>query len=226
MDTVLLSALALGFLSGFRHAFEPDHIIAVSTLLHDEPKLSRALRLGLAWGAGHTTTLVLGIIVIGSLRLQLSEAVLGYFELPVALMLIGLGAWAVYRGGRSVYLLRRHRHNGIEHYHVGSQVHPHGFTKGRTGWRGYCVGLMHGLAGSGALLLLVAATLPTMLTGVLYAVIFGIGSIAGMGGVTMALAMPLIATRSRPLLHEMLMVLSGFLSILLGSNILYMLWNQ
>jgi ABC-type nickel/cobalt efflux system permease component RcnA len=224
METVLFSALALGFLSGFRHAFEPDHIIAVSTLLHDEPRLSRALRIGLAWGAGHTTTLVIGIIVIGSLRLQLSETVLAYFEIPVALMLIGLGAWAAYRGGCSLYRLRRHRHNGIEHYHVGVDAHPHGFTKDRAGWRGYCVGLMHGLAGSGALLLLVAATLPTMLTGVMYAIIFGIGSIAGMGGVTMALAMPLLASRSRPLLHEMLTTLSGVLSILLGGNILYMLW--
>jgi ABC-type nickel/cobalt efflux system permease component RcnA len=224
MDSVLFSALVLGFLSGFRHAFEPDHILAVSTLLYNEPKITRALRIGLAWGAGHTTTLLIGIVVIGSLRLQLSKILLGYFEIPVALMLIGLGAWAAWRGGRSIYRLRRHKHNGIEHYHVGADAHPHGFTKDRTGLRGYCVGLIHGLAGSGALLLLVAATLPTMLTGVMYAIIFGMGSIAGMGGVTMALAMPLIAARSRPLLHEMLTTLSGLLSILLGGNILYMLW--
>lgn len=60
-DVALPVAFALGFLSGFKHAFEPDHVVAVSTLLHREPKLARALRTGLAWGAGHTTTLMLAL---------------------------------------------------------------------------------------------------------------------------------------------------------------------
>ena len=214
-------AFALGFLSGFKHAFEPDHVVAVSTLLHREPKLARALRTGLAWGAGHTTTLVAAVLVIGLLRIQVSEPMLGYFELPVAFMLLGLGGWALYVAGRRVTQLRRHTHDDVDHYHVGEHAHPHGFPLKRSGWQGYAVGLVHGLAGSGTLLLLVAATLPSLAASVFYALIFGVGAIAGMGVVTLMLALPFLAARPHPVFYNALTGLSGGLSILLGAGILY-----
>ena len=223
MDVALPAAFALGFLAGFKHAFEPDHVLAVSTLLHEEPKLSRALRTGSAWGAGHTTTLVLGVLLVGSLRVQLTETHIGYFEIPVALMLLGLGGWALYGALRRALALRRHQHNGIAHYHIGAHPHPHAFSLRRTGWPGYAVGLVHGLAGSGALLLLVAATLPSLGLAVLYALVFGAGSILGMATVTLGLAWPLIAARSRPAFYETLTGLSGVLSVLLGVSILWAL---
>lgn len=225
MDIALPAAFALGFLSGFKHAFEPDHIIAVSTLLHRESKLPRVLQTGLAWGAGHTTMLVGGVLLIGLLRIQVSEAHLSYFEIPVALMLLALGGWVMYNMAMRVLTLRRHRHDGIPHYHVGEHPHPHGFVLSRSGWQGYSVGLVHGLAGSGALLLLVAATLPSLTASLAYALIFGGGSVLGMGAVTLALAMPLLASRRRPLLYHALTGLSGALSILLGVSILYTLWS-
>lgn len=223
MDVALPAAFALGFLGGFKHAFEPDHVVAVSTLLHREPKLNRALRMGMAWGTGHMTTLVAGVLLISTLRVQLSEVHLEYFEIPVALMLLGLGAWALTDAVTHMLRLRRHRHDGVEHYHVGGHPHPHAFPM-RSGWKGFVVGLVHGLAGSGALLLLVAASLPSLSTGVVYALIFGTGSILGMAAVTCALALPFLISRSRPVFYETLTGISGALSIVLGASILYTIW--
>lgn len=205
MEAALPVALALGAVSGFRHAFEPDHLVAVSTLVDGERGLGRSARLGLSWGAGHTTTLVLGVLVIGLLRLPVSEAALGWFELPVGLMLVGLGVWTL----RDAIWPR-------------TRPAAHAHTARREGWAGYAVGLVHGLAGSGALLLLVAAALPTLAAGVGYALIYGLGSILGMGVVTLVLSRGLHAARTRPLLLRALIGLAGLLSTALGA---LLLWN-
>lgn len=225
MDVALPLAFTLGFLSGFKHAFEPDHVVAVSTMLHKEARLSRAIWMGLAWGAGHTTTLVLGVLLIGVLRLQVTETHLTYFEIPVAVMLLALGGWAVYVALARMLKLRRHTHDGIPHYHVGAHPHPHDFGLKRSGWTGYAIGLVHGLAGSGALLLLVAATLPTRMTSIIYALFYGLGSILGMAAVTAMLALPFLASRKRPSFYNSLTGLSGLLSIILGGTMLYAIWG-
>lgn len=222
MEEVTLSvAFALGFLGGFKHAFEPDHVIAVSTLLHKEPRLARALRMGMAWGAGHTTTLFVGVFVISLLRVELSDKVIEYFELPVAFMLLGLGAYTIYIAGEHLVTLRRHKHDGIPHFHTGDHPHPHDFPLKRTGWQGYTIGMVHGLAGSGALLLLVAATLPSLASSLVYALIFGTGSILGMGAVTLVLALPFLVSRRSPAFYHAITGVSGVLSLLLGTVILY-----
>ena len=213
MESAISAVFALGFVSGFRHAFEGDHVIAVSTLLHQTPKLSAAIRTGLAWGAGHTTILLLGVLVVGELRLQLSPEEIGILELPVAAMLILLGVWTVAVSIRRVTSLRKHTHDDIPHFHVGKTDHPHRFS---SSWRGYSVGLVHGFAGSGALLLLVAATLPSTWHGAVFALTFGIGSLLGMVLVTTALAIPLLASKSRPYVFNSLTALCGVLSVVLG----------
>lgn len=229
MDVVVPAAFALGFLSGFKHAFEPDHVVAVSTLLHEEPRLRRALWTGLAWGAGHTTTLVLGVLLVGGLRIQVTPAHLGYFELPVAVMLLALGGWALYGVAARAITLRRYQHLepaaqtlGVTHHPAGE--HTHALPWKRTGWRGYAVGLVHGLAGTGALLLLVAATLPSTVASVGYALVFGVGSILGMAAVSVGIALPFLAARSRPAFYDTLTGLSGALSIVLGASLLYAAW--
>lgn len=221
-DVAVTAAFALGFLSGFRHAFEADHVIAISAMVHREPSVWRALRLGAVWGLGHTTMLVLAVLVVAVLRLPIHEEALGFLELPVAVMLVVLGAWAVRDAVTRIRSLKRHEHDAVDHYHVGDHAHPHDLTPnaGRTGWQGYSVGLVHGLAGSGALLLLVAATLPTPAMSVLYAATFGVGSVLGMGLVTAALAVPLLRSGSRPTLRHTLTGLAGALSIVLGASII------
>jgi high-affinity nickel permease len=220
MDYLLLSALALGFLSGFRHAFEPDHIVAVSTLLRNEPKPLRALRLGLAWGAGHTTMLVIAVGIIGVLRVQISESHLAYFELPVAVVMIVLGVLAMVDALRIFQSRSMHTHDDIEHIHVGAHAHPHGFDVNQSGWKGFVVGLVHGLAGSGALVMLAAASLPTTGAGLLYALVLGLGSILGMGAVTLLLAFPFAASHSHPGLYAGLRGIAGALSLFIGGGIL------
>lgn len=221
MDVLLPAALALGVVSGFKHAFEPDHVVAVSALLHRDVRLRSALRTGLAWGAGHTTMLMAGVLVAGGLRLQVAESQLAYFELPVALLLLGVGAWVLVDLANRVRHLRRHEHDGVPHTHAGPYPHPHGFAWRRTGWQGYAVGLVHGMAGSGALMLLVAATLPSMAASIAYALLFGAGSVVGMGAVTLVLGSTLRASRRRPAVFHTLTGLSGTLSIVLGGSILY-----
>jgi ABC-type nickel/cobalt efflux system permease component RcnA len=232
MPESFLIALALGLVSGLKHALEPDHVIAISTLMHRSKRWGRIARMGALWGAGHTTTLVLGVAVIGGLKMQVSEATLSYFELPVAAMLVGLGVWALVLTVRRARALRRHTHDGVPHAHVGAHPHPHDLPDAddhdeaagepwRAGWPSFAVGLVHGLAGSGALLLLVAATLPTLGQGILYALVYGLGSVAGMAGVALALALPLRAAASRPTIYHGLTGLSGVLSIALGVTIVW-----
>ncbi len=223
MDAVLPVAFALGFLAGFKHAFEPDHVLAVSTLLHREPRLSRALRMGSAWGAGHTTTLVAGVVAISALHVEVSEAHLPYFEVPVALMLLGLGGWSLVDTLRRATRLRwsaRLEAPAAGHDPAGHDHVRPAFSVRRSGWPGFAVGLVHGLAGSGALLLLVAATLPSLGLGLLYALIYGTGSILGMAAVTTGLSLPLLASRSRPAVYDTLTGVAGALSVVLGASIL------
>ncbi|MEM0961193.1 MAG: hypothetical protein AAGK21_01475 [Bacteroidota bacterium] len=203
-DLPLALALVLGVVSGFRHAFEPDHLVAVSTLVDGDRQLSRSAKLGLSWGAGHTTTLVIGVLVIGLLRLPVSEGALGWFELPVGIMLVGLGLWSLRDA-----VWPRQRAEAATH------------AVRREGWAGYAVGLVHGMAGSGALLLLVAAALPTLAAGVGYALLYGLGSILGMAAVTLGLSLPLRAARSRPLVFRGLVGLAGMLSVALGGLLLW-----
>ncbi len=149
--------ILLGLLVGLRHAFEPDHLTAISTLVHEARGPKHGIRLGMMWGLGHTISL----FVVGSVLVILGAAVppklAVAFELAVAVMLLVLGA-------RSI-IARDHDH-----------PHPH-----RSGVRPVLVGLVHGLAGSGALTALVFAQLPTVEARLIYIAVFGVGSILGMG---------------------------------------------
>jgi high-affinity nickel-transport protein len=178
------AAIALGLLVGARHAFEPDHLAAVSTLVGSSRSPRNAVGLGLLWGLGHTISLlVVGIALIvlgGVMPVRIATA----FELAVAAMLVVLGARAIVAG-----LCNRagdagaHRHGALEHAHAGAGDHVH--VAGRAiAWRPLTIGLVHGLAGSGALTALAFAELPTTSSRVLYMLMFGTGSIAGMAAAT------------------------------------------
>ena len=174
------AAVSLGLLVGARHAFEPDHLAAVSTLVTGSRSPRAAALLGLVWGLGHTLALLAVGIVLVLLDAALPARVGAAFELAVAAMLVVLGARAVYRGvtnqgGRPA----RHRHGPIEHVHAGAGQHVHVGARALA-WRPLTVGIVHGLAGSGALTALAFAELPTSAARVVYMAVFGIGSVAGM----------------------------------------------
>src|SRR5262245_58978312 len=178
------AALSLGLLVGARHAFEPDHLAAVSTLVTSARNGRGAALLGLLWGLGHTLALLAVGITLVIVDGALPDRVGAAFELAVAAMLVLLGARAVVRGIRNADgEPAPHRHRGIEHVHAGAGEHVHVGARA-VAWRPLTVGIVHGLAGSGALTALAFAQLPSTHARVLYMIAFGGGSVAGMAMVT------------------------------------------
>ena len=176
----MAAAVGVGLLVGARHAFEPDHLAAISTLVTTTRNARGAALLGALWGVGHTVALLAVGIALVALDGALPARVGAAFELAVAAMLVLLGARAVVRGIRnSDGPVSPHRHGGVEHVHAGAGEHVHLGARA-IAWRPLTVGIVHGLAGSGALTALAFARLPTAGARVLYMVVFGAGSVAGM----------------------------------------------
>ena len=215
-----VTALAVGMGGGIAHAFDADHVVAVSTLLDETEKLKRILRIGVIWGLGHTTTLLGGVLIIRSVRVQLSEAMLGYFELPVAAMLIILGVRAAYHSALRLHERESRDQDGAERssHQSKSGVEE---THARSEWQSYAVGMIHGLAGSGGLVLTVSATLSSLPASVAFVSIFGVGSIMGMTIVGGALSVPFLGLVERPRTRRAMIILVGLLSVGLGVNMLF-----
>jgi sulfite exporter TauE/SafE len=203
----LASILALGFLLGLRHATDADHVAAVATLATRSRSLAHTVAQGIAWGTGHTLTLMLfggAVLVLG---MVVPEHAARGLELAVGVMLVALGADALYRLRRERVHFHAHRHaDGVAHFHAhshrGESVphdparhehrHPHGFPA-----RALLVGMVHGMAGSAALILLSLETLRSPAWGLLYIAVFGLGSILGMALLSAAIAVPLRLTSRR-----------------------------
>jgi len=199
-----LATLGLGLLLGLKHAFDSDHLIAVSTIVTRERSAWRSLWVGLCWGIGHTLTLLLvGLVVLG-LKKQIPPPVGLSLECLVGVVLIGLGVATLYDCRRK----RVHAHTHIHadtphshfHTHANTQTHQH-IHPVQVGFKPLLIGIVHGLAGSAALMLLVLAAIPSPALGLIYIAIFGCGSVVGMGLVSllMGLFFSLAADRLRDL---------------------------
>lgn len=212
-----LGGMALGFLLGLRHAFEPDHLSAVTTLALESRRSRNCVWLGAVWGVGHTLSVVaLGtaLLVTGTVLPARAEA---GFELGVALMLVALGARSLYialrDGGRG--MIHRHRHGADEHVHRGPESHVH--VAGRAlAWRPLLVGLVHGLAGTGAVTALVVAQMSSFQQRVLYLILFGFGSIAGMALASGVAGASLERAVNTPARYRAVFIASGAISLALG----------
>lgn len=223
MTTLLWSAVVLGFVLGLRHALDPDHVVAVSTIVSAEPNWRRSSLIGSFWGLGHATALLtLGGIMV-ALRVTITELAASRLELIVSVMLVGLGVYAI-RSARAGFRLHAHphRHDDREHAHlhlhpthavaVHQHAHPPGFAL-----RPYAIGLVHGIAGSGSLALLVMATAKTAAEGLLYMAALALGALVGMGLLSALLTLPLAALRARyETLHLRFQFLSGWCSVAFG----------
>jgi len=215
-----VSILVLGFLLGIKHAVETDHVAAVSTIASEQRSIWRASLVGAIWGMGHTTSLLVAGIAVLALQLAIPERIQLLLELLVGLMLVGLGVRAIRRAAKAVVMHRHeHHHGGSSHTHVhvhlGSVGHAHG--RAAMPMRSFWIGLMHGLAGSGALTVLVLATVPSLLTGIGYILVFGAGSIIGMLGTSALIGLPVVLTANRfGILHLRLQQAAGVLSIGVG----------
>lgn len=228
VDASLTAALVTGFLLGIRHALDPDHLVAVAAFVSEERSVGRSCLLGTFWGAGHTAALlVAGVATIG-LRLSISASVQRGFEAAVAVVLVLLGGHVLRRALRTVRLHRhQHVHDGRLHSHVHLHVggehdhrHRHALALGR---RPFLMGLLHGMAGSAALMLLVLSTIPSPLLGFLYILVFGVGATGAMLVLSGLLGIPFAVTAGRArTLQVALQAAAGGLSLVLG---LVMSWG-
>ena len=222
MDVSLVTALGLGLTLGLRHALDADHVAAVSTLVSRERGLARSCLLGAFWGAGHTLALLgAGVAVIG-FKLTITPDLEAAFERAVGLVLILLGSHVLLR------TLGAFLEHGREHTHVGGVTHRHaqlhlGSPDGthvhlvRLGGRPFLVGLLHGLAGSAALTLLVLGSIPSPIGALLYLLVFGVGSTAGMLLLSGLVGLPLaLAAPGAHRLQAAIQVVAGVGSTALG----------
>lgn len=213
-----LIAAMLGMLLGVRHALEPDHLAAVSTLAAEQRSMKGGLFIGALWGVGHSVSLLL---VGGSLAIvetQMPPRLADGFELGVGLMIIVLGLRAIVnavREGRTGEVAA-HRHDDVLHTHPAPQAHVH-VSRWTLATRPLLVGLVHGLAGSGALTALVLAELPSVGARLGYIAFFGAGSVAGMAMLTALFGMPLAQLRKAPRLMALCLLVVGVLSVGAGA---------
>jgi len=224
-----LAVLGIGLVFGLRHATEVDHVVAVSTIVSQHKNVLRSAAVGAMWGAGHTAALlVIGALVL-SLRVAIPERVSSWLEFGVALMIIGLGISALWRALRrsSEVHVHQHSHDGLSHKHVHfhekqtrhepSSHSAHSHDVSRIGWKPLLIGTMHGLAGSGALTLLVLTQINSPWFGMLYLGIFGLGSIVGMLLMSGLIGLPFALTsRNLTHVHHRLQTVAAILSICFG----------
>ncbi|CAN5287867.1 hypothetical protein BH23CHL9_BH23CHL9_16290 [soil metagenome] len=232
--TQLLALAGFGFLIGMRHATDADHVIAVTTILNRSRRFWDTTLIGALWGLGHTITVVLvGVLIIG-FNVVIPPPVGLAMEFVVALMLIGLGILNLTGGLRSLterftppapMHAHDHAHGDDSHGHL----HGHGSNRGLLATFGryqlirpVVVGLVHGLAGSAAVALLVLATIQDTGTALAYLVIFCVGVAAGMAVLTTVIGLPFMLSRTRSVqINRWLTIGSGVLSLAFGLLLAY-----
>lgn len=227
MNSSLTVAMSLGFVLGLKHALDADHLVAVSTIVSEQRSILKSAMVGALWGVGHTFSLMVVGVCVLFLRLSIPARVALSMEFSVALMLILLGANVLWKFRRGEHLhLHSHGENGPVHLHFHAHAknsehqdshHPIAGQK-RPLW----VGMVHGLAGSAAIMLLVLTTLPSPVIGLLYIVVFGVGSIGGMLLMSTAISLPFIWTAQKfDRFNHHIRFLAGTLSVLFGCFLAY-----
>lgn len=232
--TQLLALAGFGFLLGMRHATDADHVIAVTTILNRSRRFTDTTLIGALWGLGHTITVVIVGVLIIAFNVVIPPGVGLAMEFAVALMLIGLGILNLTGVLRSVterltppapIHAHEHEHGGASHGHL----HGHGAERGLVATFGryqlirpVAVGLVHGLAGSAAVALLVLATIQDTGTALAYLVIFCVGVAAGMALLTTVIGLPFMISHARSSqINRWLTIGSGLLSLGFGLLLAY-----
>lgn len=240
-ESLFMAPLTLGFLLGLKHATEADHLVAVTTIVSEQRSLRRSMMIGVLWGVGHTAALFAAGLLIIILQVAIPERIAALLELAVAVMITFLG-------GRILYLLLRdhrrmhvhtHTHDGRihSHLHFHDPEDAHGVKDshkraahygGMRGLRPVLVGIVHGLAGSAALTLLILTEIMSggggsRSLGVAYLLIFGVGSIGGMLVMSALISLPFIFTANHfTRINNPLRLLAGLASVAFG---IYYAWE-
>jgi ABC-type nickel/cobalt efflux system permease component RcnA len=204
MDSSIGVILASGFIWGLHHALDPDHLVAVSTIVSEHKSVSRSSLVGTFWGIGHTSSLLIISLIVLLLRASIPNNIARWMEAPVAIMLVVLGITTIIKAIKERGLrIHSHTHSHDEssphthlHIHLEKEhVHQHRLFK--VGKRPFMVGMVHGVAGSAALTLLVLSTIPSVALGLIYIGVFGVGSIGGMLLMSALIGVPFALTSRR-----------------------------
>lgn len=221
--------LIYGLMLGARHAVEPDHLAAVSTMAAHGRSRREIISLASAWGAGHATL----ITVVGTLLILLPWQPPGWFESRaealVGLVMVIMGCYVLWNMRRNKLHVHRHRHeDSLEHAHF--HLHRHGPDHGhptepswlRRPLAAYLMGTIHGLAGSGAAIALAVAAAPSTQSAVFYLLLFALGSVAGMAATAAVALWPVVLLSSRfSGAQKLVQRIAGSASLGLGLFLIY-----
>ena len=246
-----VSILGLGFLLGLKHALDADHLVAVSTIVSERKGFWNSSIVGVLWGLGHTASLLaVGLLVI-AFHFQIPQKAALGMEFAAALMLVALGAnvlWKIYRG--ATFHIHAHSHEGWlhihPHFHNPVLHHPESKTlsiverrsRGTEhhadehathhhsvpiGKKPFFVGMVHGMAGSAALMLLVLATISSRPLALAYIGIFGLGSVGGVFLMSALIGLPFSFTSKYERANKIIRTTAGVVSVCFGLFLAYQL---
>ena len=222
--------LTLGLAIGLQHAFEPDHIAAVTTQVIRQKNKSQSIKelikkgalkssiIGAIWGAGHTTTLVLVGLLVYLFSVNIPDVFFISSEFIVGVMLIFLAITTL--SNKKLFKIK-HRH---PHAHKDGTIHTHPHDHGsdhKHSHKSYLIGCIHGLAGSGVLLVVIAGTLSSVQDILIFILIFGVGSVIGMTLVSSLIGIPFALSNKASSLEKTLRYVVGSVSFLIGISIIY-----
>jgi ABC-type nickel/cobalt efflux system permease component RcnA len=212
----LIVALGIALLLGLRHASDPDHLVAVTSLVASEDGDTRvAARLGAWWGLGHATTLMLVGIPLIAFKSEMPPWLEAGAEKTIGAVILLLAARVLWKWLRGDYRTGRHRHEDSAHRHL-QQGHHHQHTTARTPTQAFGIGLLHGLAGSGAVAVLLLAGLPGRLEAAAALAIFAPATLVSMAAFTAAFAWVLTRPAIEPVYRGVLIPLVGAFGLIFG----------
>ncbi len=223
-----LSVLSLGFVLGLKHALDADHLVAVSTIVSERRGFWSSSLVGALWGLGHTASLLaVGLIVI-AFHFTIPEKIAQAMEFSVAAMLVILGAnvlWKIRRGATFHVHTHEHQHRLHIHPHLHATApgpaHEHPEHHAKLGKKPFLIGMVHGMAGSAALMLIVLATIQSKMLALVYIAIFGIGSVGGMFLMSALIGLPFAMTAHHARLHSAIRLTAGLISLGFGLFLAY-----
>ncbi len=230
----LIVVLAFGFLLGLKHATDADHVVAVANIVSKENKVWQSVWIGASWGVGHSIPLLIvgtAVMLIDGALLSRYESAAPYLELGVGLMLIYLGLSALWNVARGKLHIHQHDHGQGPHVHVHAshgadeshqltnEGHNSLYLLGRPIFRvkSFVIGIVHGLAGSAAVLITHLPAIDSIWVGFGHIAVFGVGTMVAMAALTVVLALPFKATAAKRNLNRAITAAAGALSIFVGS---------
>lgn len=215
----VLSLLGLGFLLGVKHAFDADHVAAVSAMAINQ-SIKKSSLLGMFWGFGHAISLLIAGFAVLLLKITITQKLALSFELIVGIMLVILGVNVLVTLNKNRMHIHKHGNEAHIHFHSHKLIKHHQHTHLPIK-RSLFIGMVHGLAGSAALTLIVLAAVSSVFIGLIYILLFGIGSITGMMLISSIISLPFkLVPNKLQKVHKSLQLSAGLISIIIGLTIL------